>query len=211
MKVSSENAAGAISLIGSTAVMANSFDFDWSKLSELSTIAQTVSYNGDPTNLIAAASFTAGEISLMLRGHTTAGYSAGALGLAAGDAVLIFSDAAQGNTPLQISLAAMTAFWLVGASKYPLEKISERVQGNFKTATEKMANMAPKVCGFGNLGLRAPGIVTAAQGGNLPLAFGIACWATADILAGRLQDTVKEIYEKLISNNAKKPPNNDIS
>lgn len=169
-QIKSENAAGIISLMGSTAL----------------------AFHGDVNNVISAAVFTAAEVTIARYGHKTAGYSAAATLFAAGDLTLAFSDSVEGGSALQITLLGMAGAWSLGALRYPLDKVAEKYKMG---GLGKIAETLPAVCGSGNLALRLPGIFSAAASQNYILAGAIAAWGVADVLAGRLQQRVKPLLQ----------------
>lgn len=152
---------------------------------------------GDTEGVISTASFVASEISFARKGHTSAGYSLGCAGISFGDGLLCFSHATAGNPTLQITMAALTGIWAVGASRYPIEqagkvvmKYSERL-GN---TLEKTAEAIPPLVGSTALMFRLPALYTAAFAGEHFNAVMFACntfWGTADVLLGRVQNFVK--------------------
>ncbi len=165
----SENLAGIISLGGSSILV----------------------LSGDAKSAVAAGVFTVAEATLAKFGHNSAGYSAGAAGFCAGDLTLAFSEAVQSGSPLQMTLIGMAGAWGVGAARYPTEKIAEVLNSE---KLQKVADNLAAVCGGGNLALRAPGIISAADSGNGLVTAAMSAWAVSDVLAGRLQEKVKPIY-----------------
>jgi len=168
LKKYSENIAGATSFIGSSIVL----------------------LNGGIESYVAAATFTAAEITLAKWGNKTTGYSAGALLFGAGDAVLAFSNSVPDGSSLQYSLLTMTTAWGIGALRYPLERLAEYTHSKTMQA---VADATQPICGTVNLGLRVPGIAFAVHGGQYVLGTAISLWCVADVLAGRLQERVKSI------------------
>ena len=189
----SENVAGGLSFLGSTIVLANSFDIEWDKIEGVTTALNSISYNNDPTNLIAAGAFAFAECVWLYRGNTPGGYFLGAIGFGLGDLTLMFSDAVQNSPSQQICLGAMTAFWLVGIAKYPVLKMMDNIQDQFRSAAETFVKYSPKICSIGNIAFLAPGFIAATNAGNTPLATAFGLWATAQCLSGRLKETVQEV------------------
>lgn len=169
----SENIGGAVSFIGSALLL----------------------LSGGASNTAAAASFAAAELMLMTRGQTSRGYSAAASLMSAGDAVLAFAAAANGDYPLATVLGSMAAAWGVGAARYPLEKLSSLFP-SIQPACHEIASHLPSVVGTTNISLRLPGLYAALQNGNVPLALAVACWGTSDVLTGRLQRSAGRFGEK---------------
>ena len=169
IKKHSENIAGVISLIGSTAV----------------------AFAGGLQSLAAAAVFTVAELTLAKSGHKMGGYATGAALMAAGDLTLAFSKAVEDGSPLQSSLFCMTGAWAVGALRYPFAKAAEFLQS---PRLQKIADTLPAVCGTANLLLRLPGIFAAAHDGKKIMTGAIAAWGVADVLSGRLQERAVAIY-----------------
>ena len=152
---------------------------------------------GDAEGVISTASFVASEISFARKGHISDGYSLGCAGISFGDGLLCFSDATSGNPALQITMAALTGIWAIGAARYPIEragrfvvKYSERLGSRL----QRTADAIPPLVGSTNLMFRAPTVYTAALTGEHFNTVIFACnmfWGTADVLLGRLQVFVK--------------------
>jgi len=166
----SENWAGIISLLGSSALV----------------------LNGGVSDILAAMQFTAAEIGLARYGHKSAGYSISAGLFSAGDLTLAFSKSVPEGSLFQYSLFAMAGAWGVGALKHPFEKVAEKSE---KPSLAKLSNHFPTICSTSNLLLRIPGVVSAAQSQNFVAAGAIAAWGISDVLAGRLQERAKSIYD----------------
>lgn len=172
VKEKSENLAGMISLGGSTLLF----------------------FSGDMKSATAAAIFTAAELTLAKAGEKSAGYSAGALMFAAGDLTLAFSDSVQDGSSLQMTLIGMSAAWGIGAMKYPTEKAAEYLNSE---RLKKVSASLASVAGAGNLVLRVPGIIASAQAGEKLVTAAMSAWAVSDVLAGRLQESVKPVLDRL--------------
>ena len=78
---------------------------------------------GDSAGIVIALSFLVAEIILTRYGHTRAGYSAGGLFFAFGDALAMFSVVASGNKGFQVTLALMAGAWLIGAARAPAMRL----------------------------------------------------------------------------------------
>jgi hypothetical protein len=145
---------------------------------------------GDTSGYIITASFLVAEIVLTRSGHTRAGYSIGAALFSFGDALAVTSNVAAHNSAFQIALAAMAAAWALGALRGPLAWYGTR----YRTPTlVRLADALQPSVGAAILALRLPGIIAAIGGGNFLGAAAIMCWAVADILLGRLQDSIARL------------------
>ena len=166
-RINSENIGGLVSFCGSLCPLAS----------------------GDIQSVAAAIAFAAAETGFMLRGHTAAGYSLGALGFAAGDIVLATSEAVSGNPALQASLLMMGAAWGIGTLRAPLERLAstERLAPAFRRAASVTARLIPPIVGSSCLATRLPGLGTALASGNYVIASAIGLWGISDVLCGRLQ------------------------
>ncbi len=181
MKLQPENLAGIISLAGSTGLM----------------------LSGESSGISSAIMFTAAELTLAKAGHKIAGYSAAGALFAAGDLMLAFSERAQNAPAMQVMLLGMTGFWALGAARYPLHVLAEKTKNSrLKKFTE---TTIPAIVGTGNLSLRVPGAVTAAQSGNWLIAGAITCWLIADVLAGRLHEQFSKAARFVKSKTQNKP------
>jgi len=170
IKNNSENIAGLISLAGSSALF----------------------FTGDYKSTTAAAVFTTAELTLAKFGHKVGGYSAGAALFAAGDLTLAFSNSVDNGSTLQITLIGMAGAWGIGALRYPFEKAAQKLESE---KLQHIADTLPAVCGTGNLALKLPGIFSAVAAKNYILSTAIVAWAISDILAGRLQERSKAIFQ----------------
>jgi hypothetical protein len=143
---------------------------------------------GDTSGFIITASFLVAEIILTRSGHTRSGYSIGCALFSFGDAVAITSKVAADNRAFQIALAAMATTWALGALRGPLAWYGTQ---HDNPSTVRFADALQPVAGVMTLALRLPGMIAAISGGNLLGAAAVGCWAIADVLVGRLQDTVR--------------------
>jgi hypothetical protein len=179
-KLKSENLAGIISLAGSSAL----------------------ALSGDPASIAATVAFTAAEITMAVKGHTKTGYSAASALFAAGDFMLAASPAVMANKGLQMSLMAMGTAWGAGAMRAPLHKIADWMKDNRPKMAEHLKNIAehiPTGVGAVNLSLRVPGAIAAATGQQWIVMGAITAWGCADVLAGRLQNTVADLAKKAMN------------
>ncbi|MGB4106867.1 MAG: hypothetical protein WBK55_03630 [Alphaproteobacteria bacterium] len=172
IKAHSENIAGAVSLLGSSALM----------------------LRGDTKSIAAAIVFTAAELTLARYGHTTKGYAAGAVAFAVGDLTLAFSDSVEEGSFLQMTLQGMAAAWAVGALRYPFERAAQATKS---LKLQQVADTLPAICGTANLALRLPGIFSALAANQKIVACAITAWAISDVLAGRLQERVGSVYRRI--------------
>jgi hypothetical protein len=149
---------------------------------------------GDKSGFIITASFLAAEIILTRSGHMRTGYSIGCALFSFGDAVAVTSRVAADNRAFQIALAAMAVTWALGALRGPLAWYGTR-RDNLSMV--HFADALQPLAGVLTLALRLPGIIAAVSGGNLLGATAVALWGLADILLGRLQDTVRRLRSGL--------------
>jgi hypothetical protein len=145
---------------------------------------------GDASGVVVSLSFLVAEIILARFGHRRVGYSSGCALFAFGDALAVTSEVASGNQAFQIALAIMAAAWVIGAVRAPLAWLGERLG---RPAVIAAADLLQPIAGVATLTLRIPGMVTAIGGGNILGAVAVACWGTADILVGRLQDLYRRL------------------
>ncbi|HWX82037.1 MAG TPA: hypothetical protein VNZ48_00430 [Xanthobacteraceae bacterium] len=143
---------------------------------------------GDTSGFIVTASFLVAEIILARSGHTRSGYSIGCALFSFGDALAVTSNVAAGNNIFQILLAIMAATWAIGALRGPLAWYGAR---HDNSSIVRFADALQPLAGALTLALRLPGMIAAVSGGNSLGAAAVACWGLADILLGRLQDTIR--------------------
>jgi hypothetical protein len=153
---------------------------------------------GDTSGFIITASFLVAEIILTRSGHTRSGYSIGCALFAFGDAVAVTSRVAAGNSLFQIALAAMAATWALGALRGPLAWYGTR---HDNPSMVRFADALQPLAGVLTLALRLPGMIAAISGGNLLGAAAVGCWGIADILVGRLQDTIRRFGKSAQAHN----------
>lgn len=135
---------------------------------------------GDMQGIFSTLLFLASELILTRKGHESWGYSLGCAGLSLGDFLLCFSHATSGNPALQVTMALMASAWVLGALRYPLERISMR----------KLAGLIPPLVGSTNPALRIPALCTAIFTGdhfNAVMFASNVFWGISDILLGRVQ------------------------
>jgi hypothetical protein len=143
---------------------------------------------GDTSGFIVTASFLIAEIILTRSGHTRRGYSISCALFSFGDALAVTSQVAARNNAFQIALATMAATWAIGALRGPLAWYGAHYE---KPSIVRFADGLQPIAGVLTLTLRLPGIITAVSGGNFLGAAAVACWGVADVLVGRLQDTIR--------------------
>jgi hypothetical protein len=143
---------------------------------------------GDTSGFIITASFLVAEIILTRSGHTRSGYSIGCALFSFGDALAVTSRVAADNSAFQIALAAMAITWALGALRGPLASYGTR---HDKPLTVRFADSLQPIAGVLTLALRVPGMIAAVSGGNLLGAAAVGCWGIADVLVGRLGDTIR--------------------
>ncbi len=179
MKLKSENIGGILSFIGSLIPI----------------------LAGDVHSVVAALLFFFAEVMFMRKGHTTAGYSLGALGFAGGDYVLAAATTLGDNTSLRIVLVLMAVSWTVGVLRWPLEKISQCFQQDkISKRLKRAADLIQPLVGVSNVVMKLSGVVTAALGGNFLILIATSLWAMADVLCGRLQDYALSMVRTLRGN-----------
>jgi len=148
---------------------------------------------GDTSGFIITASFLFAEIILTRSGHTRSGYSIGCALFSFGDALAVTSNVAAGNSIFQILLAVMAATWALGALRGPLAWYGARHDNPLMV---RYADALQPLAGVLTLALRPPGMVAAVIGGNYLGAAAVACWGIADVLLGRLQDTIRRLRSR---------------
>jgi len=157
---------------------------------------------GDAGGIVVSVSFLLAEIVLTRSGHTRAGYSAGCLLFAFGDALAVTTAVAHGNRAFQVTLAVMAAAWLIGAVRAPLAWYGLRSE---REAVVAAADALQPIAGIATLLLRIPGLLAALAGASFLGAAAVACWAASDVLIGRLQDAVHILVSALRSRMSSKP------
>jgi hypothetical protein len=152
---------------------------------------------GDKSGFIITASFLVAEIILTRSGHTRSGYSIGCALFSFGDAVAVTSNVAADNSAFQIALAAMAVTWALGALRGPLAWYGTQ---HDSPSMVRFADALQPLAGILTLALRLPGMIAAVSGGNFLGAAAVGCWAIADVLVGRLRDTIRRFKKNAHDN-----------
>ena len=164
-----------------------------------------VALGGDRESLASTVAFWAAEGMLTFFGHRSVGYSVGCFFFGAGDIALCFSAATAGNYALRITMASIAATWLLGSLRYPAELAASGFRDRIPVVSRGFARVAQSIQPVvGGLALvqRLPALATSAFDGKVlmpsPVMFvATFFWAVSDVLCGRLQYYVNNLYNML--------------
>lgn len=184
----SENLAGIASFAGSTIYITN-FENLGAVLTQPS-----AAFNINQETASAALLFSFAELIFVRYGHHSWGYSLGMGFIGAGDAVIALASE---DLAVKTSMGTKAVVFGIASLRCPFElaaNATKELRQDISKAFTRTANNLPKVCGASILAIRTPALAASVVAQQWELATAVGLWATADILVGRLQDTVKSIF-----------------